>query len=142
MHINLGVDAMNLVSAIQAAQLRTPSERTMLVQLLWLKELLFKHLLSLTWYDTRDMSADAHTKGCIARTALLELAAGTYRQQHMAQAVRQVTAPSSRRPLSTGEEAMAGRGVTTTAGDAGDGPQPLEEIIDIDPEVTQNPVNM
>ena len=38
MHINLGVDAMNLVSAIQAAQLRTPSERAMIVQLLWLKE--------------------------------------------------------------------------------------------------------
>ena len=79
LQINLGVDTMNLVSAIQAAQLRTPSERTMLLQLLWLKELLFKKLLSLTWYDARDMSADAHTKGCIARAALAELATGAYR---------------------------------------------------------------
>ena len=36
--INLGVDAMNLVSAIANIRLRTPSERSMLCQLLWLKE--------------------------------------------------------------------------------------------------------
>ena len=50
------------------------------------------------------MSADAHTKGCIARTALLELAAGKYRQQHEAQAVRAVS--SVRRSESSGEAAL------------------------------------
>ena len=76
--INLGVDAMNLVSALRNARLRTPSERTMLCQLLWLKELLQKQLLSVTWYDTRDMTADGHTKGSIPRTAINEVADGQF----------------------------------------------------------------
>ena len=76
-NIDLGVDAMSLVSALGEARVKAPAEEAMLVHLLWLRELLEHGVLrSFSWLDTRDMSAEAHTKGGVDRTALTQLASG------------------------------------------------------------------
>ena len=82
----LEVDALSLVAALSAARVKAPSEKSLLSHLLWLRELLDKKILrGLNWIDTRDMTADGHTKGCVSRDALHSLAAGTLCQQHRKQ---------------------------------------------------------
>ena len=66
--ISLGVDAMSLVSALSVAQVQATAEKSMLSHLLWRRELLDNGFLAeLSWLDTRDMSADGHTKGSVSR---------------------------------------------------------------------------
>ena len=68
-----------------------PSEKSLAGHLLWLRELLDIGLLSvLQWADTRDMSADGHTKGSIDRKAILDLMKGIFRFQH---ATKEFTPP-------------------------------------------------
>ena len=75
----LTIDAMSLFAAVSASSVRVPTEKNLALHLFWLRELLDKQLLSkLRWTDTRDMTADAHTKGCIPRDALLALMKGVF----------------------------------------------------------------
>ena len=81
--IHLKIDAMSIISALSASKVKAPSEKSMLGHLLWLKELLDLNIIEqLCWVDTRDMSADGHTKGSIDRTALQQLARGLLVRNH------------------------------------------------------------
>ena len=60
----LTVDSMSLWSAIAAIVVKVPTEKNLAVHMFWLKQLLtIKALRMLRWCDTRDMTADCHTKG-------------------------------------------------------------------------------
>ena len=75
--ISVVTDAKNLLSALQVAHLKIPAEKNFIVHLMWLKDKLTTGVLdSLIWTDTRDMTADGHTKGSIKRTALHQLMDG------------------------------------------------------------------
>ena len=80
----LAVDAMSLFTAVAAHTVKIPQEKNLAIHLFWLRELLDNKVLSaLEWCDTRDMSADCHTKGSIARDVILALMNGelNYTQQ-------------------------------------------------------------
>jgi len=81
--VTLTVDAMSLYAAVAASTIKVPAERSLAGHLYWLRELVDNHVLRrLRWCDTRDMSADCHTKGSIDRQAILELMAGRYKFNH------------------------------------------------------------
>ncbi len=80
----LTVDAMSLFAAISIATVRIPSEKSLAGHLLWLRELIDLGLLSyLQWADTRDISADGHTKASIDRKTALTLMNGLLKFQHV-----------------------------------------------------------
>ena len=84
--INLCIDAMSLFTALKALVTRVPTEKTLAAHVFWLKDLLKRHVLtSVTWLDTRDMSADGHTKGCIDRAAILAVMSGELSIQYESQ---------------------------------------------------------
>ena len=86
----LTVDSMSLWSAVAAQVVRVPTEKNLAVHLFWLKELLMTGALTtLRWCDTRDMTADCHTKGSIDRAAILLLMKGIFKFLH---AVKDFTA--------------------------------------------------
>ena len=69
----LYADAMSVFAAIAAQATKCPTEQQMLYEILALRgHLLAGRVALLLWIDTRDMLADALTKGKIARTALIE----------------------------------------------------------------------
>ena len=75
----LTVDSMSLFAAVSATTVRVPSERSLAGHIFWLRELLDRRVLHhLRWCDTRDMSADAHTKGIVQRDAILALMKGIF----------------------------------------------------------------
>ena len=76
--INVHLDAMSVYAAVAATHPRAPSERTMLGHTYWLHELVPNRSLQLHWVGTRDMLADALTKGSIDRQALLLAMSGRY----------------------------------------------------------------
>ena len=79
----LVTDSMSLFSGIAAAVVRVPTEKNLGIQLFWLRNMLDLRLVSkLRWCDTRDMSADAHTKGSIPRDAILALMDGKFAYAH------------------------------------------------------------
>ena len=79
----LSVDAMSLFTAIAAHTVKIPSEKNLAIHLFWLRELLDRKVLNqLEWCDTRDMSADGHTKGTIDRDVILKLMLGKFAYQH------------------------------------------------------------
>jgi hypothetical protein len=68
------IDARSLFDALKNEDTRTPTEVAMIFDLMALRESLeCKRLDKLWWIDTRDMIADALTKGSIARDALMTI---------------------------------------------------------------------
>ena len=60
---HLVIDAMSLLAAVTADQVRMPAENSLLGHLRWLRELLDRNQLrAFTWCDTRDMLSDGLTK--------------------------------------------------------------------------------
>ena len=79
----LVTDSMSLWSGVAAATVRVPTGKNLAVQLFWLREMLDKQVLTkFRWCDTRDMNADAHTKGKICREAILALMCGQFAYVH------------------------------------------------------------
>ena len=71
------VDAMSVFAAIAVDHIKPPAEKSLLCHLLWLKELVQLGIIrEFRWIDTRDMTADGHTKGSVSREALMQLASG------------------------------------------------------------------
>ena len=65
------VDAESVYSAVTAQQVKPPAERSLLIHLQWIRELLDRKVLhTLAWCDTRDMVSDALTKGSVDRTCV------------------------------------------------------------------------
>eukprot|EP00973_Karenia_brevis_P039003 5385281-Karenia_brevis.AAC.1 len=60
--LHVVIDALSVFSALIPPDIKPPSESSMLIQLLIVKELLLQGRIILHWCDTRDMIADALTK--------------------------------------------------------------------------------
>ena len=74
-------DAYNILLAIDTPNIKPPAEKSFMLNLLWLKQLLeSRHIEALQWGDTRDMTADGHTKGSISRCAIDNLIRGILKQ--------------------------------------------------------------
>ena len=68
--INCVTDAKNLLLILKNVNMKNPAEKNFIVHLMWLKNMLENGVIqALIWTDTRDMTADGHTKGTIKRTA-------------------------------------------------------------------------
>ena len=88
----LVTDSMSLFQAISAHTLKIPSEKSLALHLFWLRELLNRQVLNeLKWCDTRDMTADGHTKGSVSRDALLQLMSGIFKYKHATQSTSKPT---------------------------------------------------
>ena len=67
----LVVDALSVFAAVTALSPKTPAEKGLLVHLRWLREQLeLRRCAAIIWIDTRDMLADALTKGSVDRAEL------------------------------------------------------------------------
>jgi hypothetical protein len=81
--VTLTIDAESVYKSLSSRDLKTPAERTLLGHVSWIRELLqLKLIESVQWCDTRDMTADGHTKGCIDRQLLLQLMNGHQEYKH------------------------------------------------------------
>ena len=79
----LTTDAESVYKSLTSRDLRVPAEKTLLGHVSWIRELLHMRLIeSIQWCDTRDMTADGHTKGCIDRFLLLETMRGPQVYKH------------------------------------------------------------
>ena len=71
--IDLYIDCFSIFESLSQEQVRVPSEQTLILLLLSLKEaLVSRQLRALVWVDTRDQLADALTKGAITRRDLVK----------------------------------------------------------------------
>ena len=76
-------DSKNIVAAIEVTKTKVPAEKNFYFHLLWLKDRLRSGAVrALVWRDTRDITADGHTKGSIDRKALRSCAGGTFEHVH------------------------------------------------------------
>ena len=72
------IDAMSVYASVTANHIKIPAEKSLLSHLQFVRELLDRGILSiLGWTDTRDMLADAMTKGAVDRDRI-ELALDGY----------------------------------------------------------------
>ena len=79
----LTIDAESVYKTLTSRDLRVPTEKTLLGQIVYLRELLALQLIdTIQWCDTRDMTADGHTKGSIDRDGLLQVMRGRQRYCH------------------------------------------------------------
>ena len=79
----LTTDAESVYKSLTSRDLKAPTERTLLGHVSWVRELVqLKIIESVQWCDTRDMTADGHTKGSIDRELLLEVMSGQQKYQH------------------------------------------------------------
>ena len=78
--VTLTIDAESVFKSLTSKDLKVPTEKTLLGHIAWLRELLELGIIrKVCWCDTRDMTADGHTKGSISRDQLLKLMSG---EQH------------------------------------------------------------
>merc|ERR1711933_355046 len=81
--VDVITDAKNLLLALEVARMKPPAEKSFYFHLLWMRwKLETGAIRALVWRDTRDMTADGHTKGSISRKALRTLTTGQCEQQH------------------------------------------------------------
>ena len=75
--MTLTTDAESVFKSLSSKDLKTPTEKTLLGHVAWLRQLLDRGLIwEVQWCDTRDMTADGHTKGSIDRALLLAVMDG------------------------------------------------------------------
>jgi hypothetical protein len=83
MKVVLTLDAESVYKSLTSRDLKVPTERTLLGHVSWVREMLkLKLIEAIQWCDTRDMTADGHTKGSIERNLLLDLMIGKQKYQH------------------------------------------------------------
>ena len=79
----LTTDAESLYKSLSSRDLKTPTEKTLLGHVSWIREMMQNGIVDeIQWCDTRDMTADGHTKGSIDRKQLLEVMQGYQAFQH------------------------------------------------------------
>ena len=83
LEVTLTTDAESVYKSLTSRDLSVPTERTLLGHVSWIRELLQLGIVkTIRWCDTRDMTADGHTKGCIDRKLLLQVMSGMQKFQH------------------------------------------------------------
>ena len=66
--VTLTIDAEGVYKSLTSRDLTTPAEKTLLGHVAWVREMLQKKIIKrFLWCDTRDTTADGHTKGSIDR---------------------------------------------------------------------------
>ena len=76
-------DAESAYKSLTSRGLKTPAEKTLLGYVSRIRALLqLKVIEAIQWCDTRDMTADGHTKGCIERDLHLEVMSGHQAYKH------------------------------------------------------------
>ena len=81
--VTLTTDAESVFKSLTSRDLKVPTEKTLLGHVSWIRELMQLGLIrALQWCDTRDMTADGHTKGCIDRKLLLQVMTGELKMEH------------------------------------------------------------
>ena len=95
--IVLDVDARSVFESVKAGHMKMPQENSLFGHLAWLRELVIRQRLirTLRWVDTRDMSADALTKGAAPRDRLFEAMAGKLCLRHPMEGFTPVRNPKS-----------------------------------------------
>ena len=79
----LTIDAESVYKSTTSRDMRPPAEKTLLGHVWWLREMLRVGIIqSIQWCDTRDMTADGHTKGSIERAGLLAVMQGDQVYKH------------------------------------------------------------
>ena len=79
----LTIDAEGVYKSLTSLELKTPAEKTLLGHVMWIRDMLQKGIIHyVRWCDTRDMTADGHTKGSVDRKALLDLMKGKQVYEH------------------------------------------------------------
>eukprot|EP00959_Pyramimonas_sp_CCMP1952_P320472 6706519-Pyramimonas_sp.AAC.1 len=77
-NVSLTIDAESVYKALSSKDLKIPTERALLGHISWIRELMDIGIVhDAQWCDTRDMTADGHTKGSVDRELLLEVMSGT-----------------------------------------------------------------
>jgi hypothetical protein len=73
LQIDMYIDCFSIFESLSQEQIRTPSEQTLILLLLSLKEALCSgQLRSLIWVNTLDQLADGFTKGAITRKDIVD----------------------------------------------------------------------
>jgi hypothetical protein len=79
----LTIDARSLFDADSASPINLEAARNLMVHLYWFRQLLNVGIFrEMRWRDTRDMLADALTKGKVDRTQLREAMNGSFHPLH------------------------------------------------------------
>ena len=61
--VTLTTDAESVYKSLSSKDLKFPTEKTLLGHVAWLRQLMNRGLIwEIQWCDTRDMTADGHTK--------------------------------------------------------------------------------
>ena len=75
--VTLTTDADSIYKSLSSKDLKCPTEKTLMGHVAWLRQLLDRGLIwEVQWCDTRDMTADGHTKGSIDRALLQDVMNG------------------------------------------------------------------
>jgi len=81
--VMLTIDAEYVFKSLSIKDLKKPTECTLLGHISWIRQMMERGIVqAIQWCDTRDMSADGHTKGCIDRELFLQVMAGTQSFKH------------------------------------------------------------
>ena len=85
--VTLTVDAEAVFESLSSVDLKVHAEKTLLVHVAWLRELMVKSILkNIQWCDTRDQTSDGHTKGSVGRHLPLTAMAGRQEFKHAVKA--------------------------------------------------------
>ena len=83
LRVVLTTDAESVFKSLTSRDLKIPTERTLLGHIAWIREMVEHGIVSqIQWCDTRDMTADGHTKGSIERELLLQVMSGKQVYKH------------------------------------------------------------
>ena len=75
--VTLTIDAESVFKSLSSKDLKKPTECTLLGHISWIRQMMDRGIVhSVQWCDTRDMTADGHTKGSIDRDLLLQVMSG------------------------------------------------------------------
>ena len=81
--VTLTTDAESVYKSLTAKDIKTPTEKTLMGHVAWIREMMQLGIVDeAQWCDTRDMTADGHTKGCIDRKMLIDLMHGIQHFNH------------------------------------------------------------
>ena len=101
--IEVLLDAMSVLQALAQERIKAPCEKSFLIHLLWLRQLIVDKLVLIGWTDTRDQYADGLTKGAVSRELLQEVATGTCGNKHAITWIDQVKVKQNDAGTSAGD---------------------------------------
>ena len=79
----LTIDAESVFKSLSSKELKKPTECTLLGHISWIRQMMERNIVHcVQWCDTRDMTADGHTKGSIDRELLLQVMSGYQSFKH------------------------------------------------------------